>query len=531
MRVDPLPKLSKAEQAEPDQGTGTGFFVTSDGYLLTCAHVVKDAAKIEVAVGDKKYEGRVIAQDKVHDVALLQIDAEGLPPLPLADSEAVELGQEVRAVGFPLSGVLGDSIKIVRGTISGIINQPEGKILQVDAGINQGNSGGPLVNEHGQVVGVVSAKLAGDLVSNVGFVQPINDAKKLLADKHVKFRSADGGGEKLEGPALVKRVIPSVVLITVTLRSDLEKLRLISYRGTSRRQTPSAAAEAADEGHALINTSGELLVADFEQALPFCLGPIGQIGIEQLSEEGQKKWRFERATEISLTAADATPGAALNNAPSNRPNSGSASGRSPLHRLPVVPRPGASAPGSEPRSRSKSRSHAAAPQPNVPGQSKLVVPALERAQYEIVSSTGTAVSIKKTYELSALAKPGETALISLSGKGTLEVDPRTGIPESLDFDGTLTTSKASVALKYTYRRVELSSASGVGPPPAAPAASRPNSSPPVASARPTRPMRARAAPGRSPANPGCGAASVMTCQPVPNSPKQKDWWTNCSRPS
>ena len=502
MRVDPMPKIQNAEKAEPDQATGTGFFVTSDGYLMTCAHVVKDAAKIEVAVGDKKYEGRVIAQDKVHDMALVHIDVTDVTPLPLMDSDAVELGQEVRAIGFPLSSVLGDSIKIVRGTIAGVINRPDGKILQVDAGINPGNSGGPLVNEQGHVVGVVSAKLTGDTVSNVGFVQPINDAKKLLTNKKIDFESGSGG-LKLEGPALVKRVIPSVVLITVTLRSDLEKLRLISYRGTCGRQAQGAlpATNITDEGHALINTAGELLIADFGQTLPFCLGPIGQIGIEQFSDEGQKKWRYERATEISLTVTDSSPGAAFNNSPSSVPNGGSTNGRAPHLRLPIVPRVPSPGGRPDPRSRSRgsqrSRVGVAPNQPAAPVQPRqavVVMPALERAQYEIVSSTDTAVNIKKMYELTSLAKPGEAGYISLSGKSTLEVDPRSGAPESLDFDGTLTTSKGSIAIKYSYHRVEPSSLNGAGPPPTPVLASSQGNRPDVPSAGvPSDPGKAKPA--------------------------------------
>src|SRR5262249_46239517 len=141
--------------------TGTGFVVTADGYLVTCAHVVAGATKIEVALGGRTYAAKAIASDADNDLAVLKGEAGGLPALPLAASDAAEVGQEVRALGFPLSDVLGNDLKATRGTISGISKADGRKRLQIDAPINPGNSGGPLVTEGGEVIGVNSAKLAG----------------------------------------------------------------------------------------------------------------------------------------------------------------------------------------------------------------------------------------------------------------------------------------------------------------------------------------------------------------------------------
>ncbi len=478
MRVDPMPKMEKAEESEPTIATGTGFFVTADGYLMTCAHVVKDAAKIEVAIDDKKYVGRVIAQDKPHDLALVKIDVTDVAPLPLADSDAVELGQEIRAIGFPLSSVLGDSMKIVRGTLAGVINQPDGKILQVDAGINPGNSGGPAVNEQGQVVGVVSAKLTGDTISNVGFVQPINDAKKLLAGKKILFRSADGG-EKLEGPALFKRVKPSVALITVTLRSDLEKLRLIAYRGTYSRQSPAngTAVNISDEGHAIISTSGEVLLNNYGQNLPLFVGALGQVGLEQFSDEGHKKWQIERAAQFTFSITDTAPGAVFNNAPANTPRGNTPGDRSPLQRYQIiVPRPAPQAdrsnPGSHKRGSSRSRVEMVPVQPSARAQqapqvrqTTVALPALERMQYEIKSRTDSAITIKKLYEMASLSRPGETTHMSLTGEATLEIDPRTNLPEHYQFEGTLTIASERVKIKYSFHRADPATLGVPGPPP------------------------------------------------------------------
>jgi hypothetical protein len=93
--------------AAPDPKTPTrassGFVVNADGYLLTSAHGVKDAGKIEVTLGSKTYEATLVRLDEKHDLAILRIDAKELPSLPLADSDAVELGEDVRVFGFPLS--------------------------------------------------------------------------------------------------------------------------------------------------------------------------------------------------------------------------------------------------------------------------------------------------------------------------------------------------------------------------------------------------------------------------------------------
>ena len=200
---------------ESNKSTGTGFIVDPNGYLLTCHHVVEDSGKVEVAIGGKTYEATVLASDEKRDLALLEVKAKGLTPLPLANSNQVEVGQEVRAFGFPISSLLGANVKVTRGTVSGIETKEAQKVFQIDAPVNPGNSGGPLVNEQGEVVAVVNAKLAGSVVSNVGFAVPINYAKTTLHDNGVEFATA-GSKEKLDGPALVKRVSPSVVLITVT---------------------------------------------------------------------------------------------------------------------------------------------------------------------------------------------------------------------------------------------------------------------------------------------------------------------------
>jgi S1-C subfamily serine protease len=113
--VAALPVL--AQEGRP---TGTAFVVHPTGCLLTAAHVVTDALKVEVAIGDRRYDAAVLGVDEKRDLSVLRIQAKGLPALSLGNSSAVEVGEEVRAFGFPLARALGDSVKATRGTVTGI---------------------------------------------------------------------------------------------------------------------------------------------------------------------------------------------------------------------------------------------------------------------------------------------------------------------------------------------------------------------------------------------------------------------------
>ncbi len=205
---------SAAEPAGGPTGSGTAFVVGRRGYLITCAHVVRGAGKVVVTIGGKAYEALVLQQDEQRDLALLQIDAGNLTPMPLVNSDVVEVGQDARAFGFPLATMLGDDIKVTRGTIAGVSAREGEKVFQIDAAVNPGNSGGPLVNERGEVLGVVNAKIRNELAANVAFAVPINYVKPLLAESKVVF-VRPSSAVRLDGPALVKRVSPSVAFVTV----------------------------------------------------------------------------------------------------------------------------------------------------------------------------------------------------------------------------------------------------------------------------------------------------------------------------
>jgi len=181
----------KAKGEKVKVGGGSGFIVHPDGLVLTNKHVVFDTeAEYTVITSDEKeYTGKVISRDPMNDVAVLKIDAKGLPAVRLGNSNKIELGQTVIAIGNAL-GLFTNTVS--KGIISGIdrkISASMGQggqvenlrnIIQTDVAINQGNSGGPLINLDGEVIGINTAIIFG--AQNIGFSLPINWAKADLED-------------------------------------------------------------------------------------------------------------------------------------------------------------------------------------------------------------------------------------------------------------------------------------------------------------------------------------------------------------
>jgi serine protease Do len=177
----------------PDQGArralGSGFLVTSDGYLLTNNHVVADAKRVTVGLSDRRiFPGHVIGRDPSTEVALVKIDATGLPTLTLGNDSTVQVGDQVLAVGNPLglnftvtSGII--SAKGRGGTLGGLFASRYAIVdfLQTDAVINPGNSGGPLIDMHGRVIGINTAIASPTGVyAGYGFAVPISIAQIVM---------------------------------------------------------------------------------------------------------------------------------------------------------------------------------------------------------------------------------------------------------------------------------------------------------------------------------------------------------------
>ena len=186
------------------QGTGTGVVITADGEILTNAHVVDGASKVNVLFSDSidPISAVVLAKDVGNDLALLKIDATGLTPAVFADPESIGVGDEVVAVGFALD--LDGGPTVTRGIISALnrtIENGDGALdglIQTDAAISSGNSGGPLVNSRGQVVGINTAvftSTAGTAANNVGFSISVGEALPVIDE----LRAISNGAERIEG--------------------------------------------------------------------------------------------------------------------------------------------------------------------------------------------------------------------------------------------------------------------------------------------------------------------------------------------
>ena len=181
-------------------GLGTGFVIDKSGIILTNNHVVGDADKIFIKLSDdREFPARLVGTDKQTDIAVVRINAQDLRPLPLGDSDQIDVGDWVVAIGNPfgLSHTVSAGILSAKGRTGDDVQlDPSGyyNFLQTDASINPGNSGGPLLNLRGEVVGINSA-IRGGGAQGIGFAIPINMVKQLLPmllrDGHVT-RSALG---------------------------------------------------------------------------------------------------------------------------------------------------------------------------------------------------------------------------------------------------------------------------------------------------------------------------------------------------
>lgn len=180
------------ESTRKAHGLGTGFIVSSDGYICTNHHVVADIDSITVKVDDTEYKAKVIGSDKLIDIALLKIDSgKKFKPVHFGNSDELKVGDMVVAIGNPFGLDRTFTSGIVSATARTAIDRTGNSHIQTDASINQGNSGGPLINIDGEVIGVNRAILS-ETGGNVGigFSIPINTVKKTLVQlkEHGKIR-------------------------------------------------------------------------------------------------------------------------------------------------------------------------------------------------------------------------------------------------------------------------------------------------------------------------------------------------------
>lgn len=170
--------------AQTAEASGSGFIISADGYIVTNNHVIDGASAVQVVVAGEEdpIDAVIIGTDSTTDIAVLKIDRADLPFVTLGDSDSLQVGELAVAIGNPF-GELAGSVTV--GVISALdreisINNSSYNLLQTDASINSGNSGGPLVNSYGEVIGVTNAKVS--VGEGLGFAIPINDVKTVIED-------------------------------------------------------------------------------------------------------------------------------------------------------------------------------------------------------------------------------------------------------------------------------------------------------------------------------------------------------------
>lgn len=166
-------------------GSGSGIILTSDGYIVTCAHVVEGAKTVTVILNDDtEYEASLVGTDARNDLAVIKIEATGLSPATLGDSDMLTVGEDVVAIGNPLGELRGTA---TGGMISALgrkvnVENMDMTLIQTDAAISPGNSGGGLFNGSGSLIGIINAKASSSNSEGLGFAIPVNSVKQSIAD-------------------------------------------------------------------------------------------------------------------------------------------------------------------------------------------------------------------------------------------------------------------------------------------------------------------------------------------------------------
>lgn len=184
-------------QTSTTASLGTGIILTDDGYILTNNHVVESGTSFKVALyNGESYDATIVGTEKTNDVAVLKIEATGLKAATFGNSDELVVGEDVIVIGNPLGEL---TYTLTRGVVSALnraINEDGTPIsmFQIDAAVNEGNSGGPALDASGNVIGVVTAKVNSGIVEGIGFCIPVNDAlgiaKQLIEFGYVKGRGA-----------------------------------------------------------------------------------------------------------------------------------------------------------------------------------------------------------------------------------------------------------------------------------------------------------------------------------------------------
>ena len=221
--ADSLISREGIAQSRPES-TGSGFFITDDGYLITNAHVAGEGATVRILTAKGLISAKVVKVDKANDLALLKVEGR-FASLPIVASRAVKLGNTVATVGFPNIGLQGFAPKLAKGDIASLSGAgDDARYFQISVPVQPGNSGGALVDGHGNVVGVVSAKLSaraalaatGTLPENVNYAVKSSYLLSFLESvPEVAAKLKEPGAKEMKFEDVVKAAEQAAALVLV----------------------------------------------------------------------------------------------------------------------------------------------------------------------------------------------------------------------------------------------------------------------------------------------------------------------------
>ncbi len=279
------------------QSTATAFAISSDGYLLTCAHCVDSLGSVSVNLAGTEYPAQIVARDVPRDLAVLKIDAQELRPLALGRSAGLSLDTDVRIAGYPLSDLLGESIKVTRGSVAGKLERDGLPRIQLDASLNPGNSGGPVLDTQGRVVGIVTAKIEPAQTTRIGIAIPIDDCRRWMTEQGLDIPNVPASQPE---SAWLEAIEQSVGLIKSSPDAAGPQLENVVVEVSGYFETPSPRQAPLrnpprdrENGRLLLDSVGRVLDADVSTQLPLLLGSFAQLPVQRLPGNSLTSWSVE----------------------------------------------------------------------------------------------------------------------------------------------------------------------------------------------------------------------------------------------
>ena len=283
-------------------GTGTGFAVHPEGVIVTCAHVVEGVDNVSVSIDGRQIPGRVIAVDSQNDLAVVKVEHAFERIIALND-ELPEQGESCRAIGFPLSSELGNKVKVSTGSIVGDDMRMHERRLQIDATVNPGNSGGPVVGENGELYGVADSIIVAEGTQDMSFAVPVDVVRNMLTRAGVPFDSTHYGEGHVDRKTVTsyKDALKCAYLITVgeTKAKDTfqSELMVLSF---NCNMTEGSKQSSASNGRIVIDHFGKVHYTSNSPSLPFFVNRASTIGFERFPSVGQTTWKAVDTMQVSV---------------------------------------------------------------------------------------------------------------------------------------------------------------------------------------------------------------------------------------